>query len=155
MSMMISGWEAYKQRRIKAEGDHLTELFSRMEKLTMTPIERIAFAEIFEWLSDQRLMDTIKLETQKKFGPYYADFYLSYSSGKNKLEIVVECDGHEFHEKTKTQASRDKRRDRYFTKLGIITLRYSGSDVVKDPFVIVQDIEEILMRRFPGSFKFG
>lgn len=152
---MISGWEAYKQRRIQAEVDHLNELFSKMEELSMTPIERIAFAEIFRWLSDMGLMDTIKLETQKKFGPYYADFYLSYASGKQKLEIIVECDGHEFHEKTKAQVSRDKKRDRYFTKLGINTLRYSGSDLVKDPSIVISDVEEMLEKRFPGSFRFG
>lgn len=43
--------------------------------------------------------------------------------------IAVELDGHDFHERTKEQASRDKARDRLLTVGGWSVLRYTGSDV--------------------------
>lgn len=41
----------------------------------------------------------------------------------------VECDGHDFHEKTKQQAAHDKRRDRMILAAGIPTFRFTGSEV--------------------------
>ena len=46
--------------------------------------------------------------------------------------IVVEVDGHDFHERTKEQAKRDKERDRYFTKVGYKIYRYTGSEVYQN-----------------------
>lgn len=43
--------------------------------------------------------------------------------------IAVECDGHEFHERTKQQAAYDKSRDRDLLILGIPTLRFTGSEI--------------------------
>lgn len=50
-----------------------------------------------------------------------------------KHSIVVEVDGHDFHERTKEQAQRDKTRDRLFQQLGFKVLRYTGSEVWRDP----------------------
>jgi very-short-patch-repair endonuclease len=43
--------------------------------------------------------------------------------------VVVECDGHEFHEKTRDQARRLSRRDREVQMVGMPVLRYAGSEV--------------------------
>jgi very-short-patch-repair endonuclease len=50
----------------------------------------------------------------------------------NMTQFAIELDGHDFHEKTKEQARRDKSRDRQLLGAGIHTLRYTGSEVVKD-----------------------
>ncbi len=88
--------------------------------------------------------DRLTIETQKPIGKYKVDFLIRYSchipdeeniSG-NTLEIrelIVECDGHDFHEKTKEQASRDKKRDIYLQELGYRVYRFTGSDIWKDP----------------------
>ena len=44
-------------------------------------------------------------------------------------EVLVECDGHDFHERTKEQASHDKRKDRDLQAAGFKVFRYTGSDV--------------------------
>ncbi|MFC5353523.1 endonuclease domain-containing protein [Azospirillum himalayense] len=49
----------------------------------------------------------------------------------DRLLIAIECDGHDFHEKTKEQASRDKRRDRAFQKIGWMVFRFTGSDIFR------------------------
>lgn len=47
--------------------------------------------------------------------------------------IVVECDGHDFHERTKEQARRDRQRDRFMQSLGYRVLRFTGSEIFGDP----------------------
>jgi len=78
--------------------------------------------------------ETITIEPQAHIDNYRVDFLLSgesYAPKYNSLKerIVVECDGHDFHEKTKAQAKKDKKRDRDLQKLGYVVLRYTGSEV--------------------------
>lgn len=46
--------------------------------------------------------------------------------------IFIECDGHEFHERTKEQAARDRQRDREIQSAGIPVLRFTGSEIHRD-----------------------
>lgn len=57
--------------------------------------------------------------------------------------VVVECDGHEFHERTAEQASKDKRRDRGLTAAGIRTLRFTGVDILRESASAASEIAEI------------
>ena len=57
--------------------------------------------------------------------------------------LVVECDGHDFHEKTKEQAARDKSRDREFTRLGYRVIRFSGSEIYRDAEKCIDEISDI------------
>lgn len=65
---------------------------------------------------------------------YRVDFLICYKPHhtSERFLIAVECDGHEFHEKTKEQAQRDKARDRNLAALGIVTLRFTGSEIYRD-----------------------
>ena len=56
--------------------------------------------------------------------------------------IAVECDGHEFHEKTKQQAARDKARDRD---------RFTGSEIWKDPGACADEVLVHLWGEFGDS----
>ncbi len=78
---------------------------------------------------------------QHKVLKYRVDFCLYIKDMKSNLHrIVIECDGHDFHEKTKEQASRDKKKDRELQKAGYTIFRYSGSDIYKN----IEDIEDEL-----------
>lgn len=55
--------------------------------------------------------------------------------------FAVECDGHDFHEKTKDQAARDKRRDRDIQALGIPVFRFTGSEIHKDIQACVRQLD--------------
>ena len=48
------------------------------------------------------------------------------------IKLIVECDGHDFHEKTKEQAKKDKQRDRYLITSGFYVLRFTGSEIWND-----------------------
>jgi hypothetical protein len=61
---------------------------------------------------------------------YRVDFLFAAKTNAIKpVLFAVECDGHDFHEKTKDQAARDKQRDRELLGLGVTVLRYTGSEI--------------------------
>lgn len=57
-------------------------------------------------------------------------------------KLIVECDGHDFHERTKDQAARDRSRDRSATLSGIELLRFTGSELWRDPWGCAGEIIE-------------
>lgn len=71
----------------------------------------------------------LDLFQQVAIGNYRSDFVLSNSS----VSVAIELDGHEFHERTKAQAQRDKSRDRFFVESGRQVIRFTGSEVWKNP----------------------
>lgn len=76
---------------------------------------------------------------QVTFGPYRVDFLIGSlwsepdETDKRENWIVVECDGHEFHDKTKEQAQRDKARDRFLVASGVKVMRFTGAEIWRDP----------------------
>lgn len=58
--------------------------------------------------------------------------------GWNKL--IVECDGHDFHERTKEQAARDRDRDRQAQLSGIEIFRFTGSELWRDPLGCAEQV---------------
>lgn len=83
------------------------------------------------------------VRTQYKLGSYRADFLLISSSGQ---AVVVECDGHEFHERTKEQAARDRKKDRDIQAAGLVVLRYTGSEIWANPLLCVSNAVSTLFR---------
>lgn len=75
------------------------------------------------------------LAPQVKSGDYRVDFVLGHSRHFDRMQkcIVIECDGHAFHEKTKDQAARDKSRDRFLSSKFGRVLRFTGSEIYRDP----------------------
>jgi len=64
--------------------------------------------------------------------------------------VVVECDGHHFHERTVEQASKDRRRLRILQRLGIPVLPFTGTDVVRGSEEFAQEIAEFIDARVKG-----
>lgn len=67
---------------------------------------------------------------QYRVGRHRVDFLLQ---ADEHVPVAVELDGHDFHERTKEQASRDKSRDRDLVKAGLRVMRFTGSEVWKNP----------------------
>ena len=72
---------------------------------------------------------------QMRIGAYRADFYVEFRHWQSAgiCAAVIECDGHDFHDRTKEQAAHDKRRDRNMQALGLMVLRYPGSEIYSNP----------------------
>ena len=73
---------------------------------------------------------------------YRADFFIHDAGHPLDIKMIVECDGHDFHEKTKEQAQNDKRRDRLFDRHGYKVLRFTGREIYSDPFKYAKEIWE-------------
>lgn len=95
------------------------------------------------------LGDVLRIEPQAMIGPYRVDFVVRFRfDEKQKIEIVVECDGHDFHERTKEQASSDKARDRTLQRLGYRVFRFTGSDIHADARGCARDVIAAVMEWF-------
>lgn len=106
----------------------------------LTPIEKVMLAILL------KIQDKcgICVEPQMKIGKYRVDFLVTFLRDK-KRKIIIECDGHDFHEKTKEQAKHDKERDRYFTAEGYEIYHYTGSEIYNDFDEIEDQLENIII----------
>lgn len=109
---------------------------------------------------------TVSITPQSRIGEYRVDFLVESTielpepiDGKSSKEwpihkytsrLIVECDGHDFHEKTKEQAKRDKSRDRGLLKCGYPVFHYTGSEIWNDVFRCVKEILDHL-EKMPGA----
>lgn len=64
--------------------------------------------------------------------------------------VVVECDGHQFHERSPEQASKDRKRMRILQRFGIPVLPFTGTDVVRGSEDLAQEIVEFVDARLNG-----
>jgi very-short-patch-repair endonuclease len=90
-----------------------------------------------------------KIESQKDFKVnnknYRVDFLITYKDDQNNtFKLIVECDGHNYHERTKEQAKKDKSRDREFLSLGIPTIRFTGSEINDDSSECASEVFTVL-----------
>lgn len=99
--------------------------------------------------------DTVFFFCQAGIGRYRADFLLDVNTYDQRQTIVVECDGHAYHERTKEQAARDRSRDRWMVEKDITVLRYTGSEIVRDAVGCAEQIcsvvSDIDLRRYQMS----
>jgi very-short-patch-repair endonuclease len=86
--------------------------------------------------------------SQKKIGAYTVDFYLfAKTACSGPLRIVIECDGHDFHERTKQQAAHDRRKDRWLQSQGFIVMRYTGSEIWADAVGCARQVAKLASDR--------
>lgn len=82
---------------------------------------------------------TLSLIPQYKWGGYRIDFCVSHRQSGQEM-FFIECDGHDFHERTKDQAARDRKKDRKIQEAGISILRFTGSEIYRDPVECVNQV---------------
>lgn len=72
------------------------------------------------------------------------DYRLDFAFECDGKRVAVECDGHEFHERTKEQAARDKARDRSLVAAGWQVLRFTGSEIWADPGKCASEVGAVI-----------
>ncbi len=123
---------------------HQRERLADAAKLCGSPIEQMfldAFLASGFMLNGLRQAGTARwgpdiLHQQHPVGPYRLDFALVGNGAK----VAIEADGHDFHERTKVQAQRDKSRDRFLVASGWRVLRFTGSEVFRDAKKCVDEV---------------
>lgn len=85
------------------------------------------------------------IQPQQPIGSYRVDFMISPNMGieSSSAPVIVELDGHAFHDKDKRQRSYEKARDRFLVKQGYRVLHFTGSDVAADPFKVAHEALEL------------
>ena len=61
-----------------------------------------------------------------------------------KYKLVVECDGYEWH-KSKESFIRDRKRDRALKAAGYEVLRFSGSEIIRDPISCANELHKYII----------
>jgi very-short-patch-repair endonuclease len=125
--------------------DWLVESFP--SKKSESPIEALLYAG-WEMMKHRVLISGdagLSVTQQESVGNYRADFLFQLKNETGELKrLVVEVDGHDFHERTKAQAAHDKARDRWMTGNGYDVIRFTGSEVWANPFKCALDIADRL-----------
>lgn len=78
---------------------------------------------------DESFVALAFLTRQVKISSYRVDFLMTFD-GETRFKLAIECDGHEWHDRTKQQAAYDRSRDRDLLCLGVFTIRFTGSEIV-------------------------
>lgn len=113
----------------------------RSASVAKTPEDRILYME-----SPHTTGLSLIVCPQFQIGDYRVDFLIHAmdmkKSGEKRVwrSLVVECDGHQFHERTKEQAAKDRSRDRWLTGKDFDVFRFTGSELWKDPWACAEQI---------------
>lgn len=80
---------------------------------------------------------------------YIADFYFDTNElpdavFEHDFKLVIECDGHEFHEKTKKQVEYTNNRNFDLQKEGYDVLHFSGSQIYQNPIECATEVFEYI-----------
>jgi very-short-patch-repair endonuclease len=138
--------------------------FDRWSTFCESPIEAALLtaitleAAIDEWVVDRLILRVartpdeptppcfLKLVPQYQWNDCRVDFAY-FISGKPEPCLFIECDGHNFHERTPEQAERDRRRDRLMQEAGIPVLRFTGREIYRDPSGCAFQISRFIVER--------
>jgi very-short-patch-repair endonuclease len=147
-----------QSRAIRAE-ERAEEDFTRILLETESPIEAMFLSALFEegafddaafrqghahkWFG--YLLERTEICAQYRIDNYRCDFALWHNHRNGTMtRILIECDGHEFHDRTKEQAQRDKSRDRHLTAKGWRVLRFTGSEIYRNAEKCAEEVAQIL-----------
>ena len=96
----------------------------------------------------------IFLEPQVQVDGFRVDFVCGWNVGSDRFtSIAIECDGHDFHERTKKQAAADKSRDRALSSQFARVIRFTGSEIYADPCKCASETLQLADELFWGWFE--
>lgn len=127
-----------------------------------SPIEQILYFafQIVSFLRDKDNQPSFYLVPQVEIMAnnhrYFADFMFEYEPKEmdlepaNEVQLIIECDGHEFHKATKEQIKHDNERDYDLKMAGYDVLHYSGSQIFNDPIKCANEIYDYITIKTGG-----
>ena len=117
-----------------------------------SPIEQILWVclQVYPLVSDEDYYFETQTEVEVNGKNYRLDFLYSEDYDKEvekPFRLAIECDGHDFHEKTKEQVEKRNKRDMDLKMAGYDVLHYSGSQIFKKPMGCVIDIFDYITKQ--------
>lgn len=143
---------------------NLEECESPIEKLLALELDRVVnnseinrIADVFDWSPQKEI---VVFDGLKKEKTYRVDFIFEFvlfgrCDGRPSFEykFAIECDGHDFHEKTKEQAARDKQKDRDLMQHGITVIRFTGSEIYENPYGSASEAIQIMEKYIRSMYR--
>jgi very-short-patch-repair endonuclease len=128
--------------------ERLFNLFRIIEDCE-SPIEQLLIIALYDLLDDYPDVYMVCQEKIKlKNAIYRVDVCLYIGDWLNAPDkckkLVIECDGYTFHEKTKEQAMREKKRDRSLIEAGYLVLHFTGREIFIDPYQCAREIKKLV-----------
>lgn len=129
--------------------ESLIDCESPIEQLLSLALEELKIKYIYKF---NPFIDVVEVEKQKTIvcedKKYRVDFLIPviYKNQENKC-FVIECDGHEFHQKTKEQVERDNTRMRNLQKSGYEVIRFSGTEIWHRPYKCANEVLNIILSK--------
>lgn len=127
--------------------ESLIDCESPIEQMLSMALEELNIKNIYKF---NPFIDVVEIEKQQVIEcgekSYRVDFLIPviYKNQENKC-FVIECDGHEFHQKTKEQVERDNTRMRNLQKYGYEVVRFSGTEIWHRPYKCANEILNIIL----------
>jgi very-short-patch-repair endonuclease len=97
-------------------------------------------------LGDTEADFQLRIQPQAQLGDYRVDFLVTGQlidpDGFQNFDkpVIVEADGFDFHDKTREQTIRDRKRDRDLQTQGFSVFRYAGSEIWANPFRCAKEV---------------
>ena len=142
--------------RIEDFCEQVDECESPIEKMLLAALEikAMQYEDSYE-VSIWTQYDSFPIDKK-----YRADFYIRIDNGPwhclygkklKEAELLIECDGHQFHEKTKAQVKYRNERDLELKKAGYDILHFSGSQIYNEPMKCADEIFNYLIIKAEGK----
>lgn len=118
---------------------------SPIEQMFWVAIHAVANANFIEvspsplTINGSAIFYGLHIKPQVSMGRYRVDFVLTNYDCERPESVVVELDGHAFHDKTKEQRAYEKARDRFMVKSGYKVLHFTGSEVFASPYKVAHE----------------
>lgn len=152
MSIRRWRWRSINKDKVESAIDkymaEVRQSFVWRMELCESPVEKLMFVALercrktFDFPADSFYWE---LQHNIPGTRFRVDFLVSMLGEDGSMkQVVVECDGHDFHEKTKEQAKKDKQRDRALTRMGLPLLHFTGSEIWRDADKCAHEVMDFL-----------
>lgn len=123
---------------------------SPIEQLLAINLERI---NLLNFISFNPFIDVIAIDKQQDIRvsrktTYRVDFLITVDYKNQGLKgFVIECDGHEFHQKTKEQVEKDNQKTRDLQMKGLEVIRFSGTEIWHRGYKCACEIRKLILSK--------
>lgn len=129
--------------------ESLLDCESPIEQLLAIKLRQIGLVEMYKFnpfIDVVTIDNQVEIKCDKK--TYRVDFLIPVIyRNQEETHFVIECDGYEFHQKTKEQVEKDNTRTRDLQAAGYEIIRFSGTEIWHKPYKCAMEVLNIILSK--------